>query len=137
MRIYIAGRDADELVAHAKKCLPNEACGLIGGEITDSGRIVREVVPLTNVDASAEHFSMDAKEQFAAVKEIRARGHRLIANFHSHPNTPARPSEEDLRLALDPSLIYFIISLSDEIPVLKAFSVREGVPDEVLICPVQ
>ena len=76
---------------------------------------------MTNVDASAEHFSFDPKEQFAAVKAARAEELDLVANYHSHPETPARMSTEDLRLANDSSIVYLIYSVADS--TLKAFTV--------------
>jgi len=51
-------------------------------------------------------------------------GYQMIGNFHSHPESPSRPSEEDKRLAFDPNIEYLILSLMDaENPVLKAFGV--------------
>jgi len=36
--------------------------------------IVREVYCLTNIDKSAEHFSMAPEEQFKAIADIRKKG---------------------------------------------------------------
>ena len=47
-------------------------------------------------------------------------GWQLLGNFHSHPKTPARPSEEDKRLVFDTNLSYLILSLAQE-PTLKSF----------------
>ena len=85
---------------------------------------VTKVYLLTNIDASNEHFSMDPKEQLAAVKDARANQVTIIGNFHSHPESPSRPSEEDKRLAYDTSIEYLILSLQEENnPVLKAFGI--------------
>jgi proteasome lid subunit RPN8/RPN11 len=54
---------------------------------------------------------MDPKEQFATVKDIRSAGFEMLAIYHSHPETPARPSAVDIRLALTPNVIYVIVSL--------------------------
>ena len=45
---------------------------------------------------------------------MRSHGWQLLGNFHSHPETPARPSEEDKRLVFDTSLSYLILSLAAE-----------------------
>ena len=111
------------IVAHAKKHAPLEACGLLGGKWEDDVKTVEKVYLLTNVDASQEHFSMDPKEQFAAVKDMRANGWGLLGNFHSHPATPSRPSEEDKRLAYDTNASYLILSLAGEEPVLNSFKI--------------
>ena len=67
---------------------------------------------------------MDPKEQFAALKDARANGVEIIGNFHSHPESPSRPSEEDKRLAYDPNIEYLILSLQEaDHPVLKAFGI--------------
>ncbi len=86
---------------------------------------------MTNMDASPEHFSFDPKEQFAAIRYARSNSLQVIANWHSHPETPSRPSAEDIRLAYDPDILYFILSLAAEEPVLKAFCIREGNSEEV------
>ncbi|MDR1633286.1 MAG: M67 family metallopeptidase [Dysgonamonadaceae bacterium] len=120
----------DDVIAHAWNELPDEACGLLAGH----GNQVVKQYPLTNIDHSPEHFSFDPKEQFAVLREARKQGLQIVANYHSHPETPARPSEEDIRLAFDPNIAYFILSLQDvENPVLKAFSIREGIVEPIKI----
>ncbi|MDR1648505.1 MAG: M67 family metallopeptidase [Zoogloeaceae bacterium] len=116
----------DALIAHARRDLPNEACGYLGGTATGEERRVNAHFPLTNVDASPEHFGFDPAEQFAAMKAASAQGGRLIVCYHSHPATPARPSEEDIRLAYDPNISYLIVSLAAAEPVVKAFRIQKG-----------
>lgn len=111
----------DLIVEHAKKILPNEDCGLLGGTIDGKKKFVEKIYFLTNTDASSEHFSMNAKEQFAAVKDMREKNLKLLGNFHSHPKSPSRPSEEDKRLIFDKNLSYLILSLESE-PILKSFN---------------
>lgn len=119
----------DGIVEQAYAELPNEACGLLVG----TGNEVTKQHPMTNVDHSPEHFSFDPAEQFQVYRSARSEGVGIIANYHSHPETPSRPSVEDIRLAYDPDILYLIVSLAAQIPVLKAFSIRDGVSTEVLI----
>lgn len=120
--LYITEADYEKICSHCVKELPNEACGLISGVRHGEDQYVEKVYLLTNADASREHFFMDSREQFAAVKDMRAAGFELLGNFHSHPGTPSRPSKEDIRLAYDSGLLYLILSLIDiEKPVLRAF----------------
>ena len=124
--LYLKKEDYEEILAHCKEGLPNEACGLIGGTIEGDKRSIQKVYLLTNIDQSNEHFSMDPKEQLAAVKDMRANGLKLLGNFHSHPESPSRPSEEDKRLAYDSKVNYLILSLMDlENPVFNAFRIDE------------
>lgn len=119
--IKLSKEDFEEMTAYARKELPDEACGLIAGRIEGADRIIEKVYYLTNTDHSSRHFSIDPKEQLAAVKDMRTRGLTLLGNWHSHPETPSRPSEEDKRLARDSKASYLILSLMEEIPVLNAF----------------
>lgn len=124
--LYLKKEDYEKILAHCKEGLPNEACGLIGGTIEGDKRSIQKVYLLTNIDQSNEHFSMDPKEQLAAVKDMRANGLKLLGNFHSHPESPSRPSEEGKRLAYDSKVNYLILSLMDlENPVFNAFRIDE------------
>ncbi len=125
MIIKLPKREYDKILEQAKDEFPKEACGLIAGIEQESQIEIKEVFPMTNIDDSAEHFSMEPEEQFAVVKEIRKQDYELIGNYHSHPFTPSRPSEEDKRLAYDQDKIYFILSLQDDQPVLKAFEIKD------------
>lgn len=114
----------EKMLKHCEDGLPNESCGLIAGTVDGDVKTVEKVYLLTNIDASREHFSMDPKEQLAAVKDARAAGLVMLGNFHSHPESPSRPSEEDKRLAYDSTAEYLILSLMEPgNPVLKAFGV--------------
>ncbi|MDD6395269.1 MAG: M67 family metallopeptidase [Firmicutes bacterium] len=117
--------DYDKILAHAEKELPNEACGLIAGVVEDGVTIIKKVYLLTNIDHSNEHFSLDPKEQLAAIKDMRAEGLTPLGNWHSHPESPSRPSDEDKRLAYDSRANYMILSLMDrENPVLNSLKIQ-------------
>ncbi len=116
--------DYDKILKHCKDGLPNESCGLLAGTVEGEVKTVTKIYLLTNIDASNEHFSMDPKEQFTALKDARTNGVEIIGNFHSHPESPSRPSEEDKRLAYDSNIEYLILSLQEaDHPVLKAFGI--------------
>lgn len=132
--LQLGKNEYDLILKHAFEGLPNEACGLIGGIIENEIKIVKEVYLLRNLDESNEHFSMDPMEQLASVKDLRKKGYLLFGNFHSHPETPSRPSEEDIRLAYDSNASYLILSLQyKEQSVLKAFHISSGIVTEEAI----
>ena len=126
MKITIGRNDYDRIVEYALKERPNEACGLIAGADRDDGiREIKKVYLLTNIDHTNEHFSIDPREQLQSIKDMRANGLSPLGNWHSHPESPSRPSEEDKRLANDSSASYLILSLENEDePVLNAFHVE-------------
>lgn len=122
--ITLTRKEYEKMVSHARKQLPEEACGLIAGITEEGNKRVEKVYLLNNMDHSAEHFSLDPKEQLEAIKDMRANGMKPLGNWHSHPETPSRPSEEDKRLAFDKNASYFILSLMDEEnPVLNSFHI--------------
>ncbi len=124
--ITLKRKDYDSIVEYAKEQLPAEACGLIAGTVDGNGdKTVEKVYLLTNTDDSSEHFTMDPKEQLSSVKDMRANGIAPLGNWHSHPETPSRPSDEDKRLAYDSTASYMILSLMDkEDPVLNSFHIE-------------
>lgn len=126
MIIRMKKTDYDAVVQYCLSGLPNESCGLIAGFVKGDVKSIDKVYFLTNLDNNNVHFTMSPKEQFAAVKDARSLGLTMLGNFHSHPETPSRPSEEDKRLAYDSKVNYLILSLMDrENPVLKAFIIDE------------
>ena len=113
----------EAIIAQAREELPYEACGYLA----EKNGLVEAAIVLANTDKAADHFSLDPAEQFAAVKAMRGVGQRLRAVYHSHPETPARPSPEDIRLAYDPEISYVIISLADPERIeVKSFRISQG-----------
>ncbi|MBR3456104.1 MAG: M67 family metallopeptidase [Bacteroidaceae bacterium] len=119
----------NELINQAQQDAPNETCGYLLGltstEEENTDIMVTENYWMENTDHSPEHFSFAPKDQFAALKYARSKGLKILANWHSHPASPSRPSEEDLRLANDPNIRYAILSLQDGIH-LNSFRIING-----------
>ena len=117
----------DEMIAQARQDAPCESCGYLLGTADGS---VTENYWMENIDHSPEHFSFAPRDQFAALKYARSKGLTILANWHSHPASPSRPSQEDLRLANDPNIRYAILSLHEGIH-LNSFAIRNG---EIIDC---
>ena len=112
----------ENIIKHAQEGAPIEMCGYLAAR----NGVISKQYKMTNVDNSEEHFAFDPKEQFAAVKDARASELELSAVYHSHPATPARPSQEDIRLAYDPSISYVIISLAGKQPDVRSFKIKDA-----------
>lgn len=101
--MVIPGAVRAELVAHANRELPNEACGLV---LFDGDTAV-EYVPGENVSPSPYHFELRIDPLLWA--EINDRD-LTQAVFHSHISSPPRPSRTDVEhiglWAGQPYLIY-------------------------------
>lgn len=122
--IKLTKSDFEKILAHAVKEFPDEACGLIAGTVEGGDKKIKKIYLLTNIDHSNEHFSLDPKEQLETIKDMRKNGFVPLGNWHSHPESPSRPSEEDKRLAFDSKASYMILSLMDrENPVLNSFKI--------------
>jgi proteasome lid subunit RPN8/RPN11 len=112
------------MIAHAEETYPEECCGLLAGADGVPSHLYR----VQNVHETPRvFFEMAPKEQFWAFKNMRHNGLNLLAIYHSHPETPARPSQSDIRLAYDPEPRYVLVSLQQrDKPDVRAYRIMEG-----------
>ena len=130
LKLEIPKRIYKQMLDHAATEVPIEACGILAGK----NHKVERFYPMTNIDNSSDHFMMEPKEQFAIVKDIRAAGLEMLSIYHSHPESPARLSVEDIKLALTPNMIYTIVSLQKSgSPVINSFLINDGINENVPI----
>lgn len=128
MKLKIPNHIFEQMLEQAKAQAPVEACGILAGS---NGR-AEKLYKMANAEHRCDHFMMEPKQQFEAVKDIRLNSLDMLAIYHSHPQTPARPSAEDIRLALTPGVIYVIVSLQGTNgPAVKAFQIEDGTITEV------
>jgi proteasome lid subunit RPN8/RPN11 len=85
----------DQIVEHARRALPAEAVGLLGGDANGRATVA---VPLPNL-AGARAFVADPFVQFNAERGLRQAGLSLLAIYHSHPGGGARLSAADRAFA--------------------------------------
>jgi len=122
--IRIPGKVRDAMIAHAKKGFPNEACGILGGDLKKGA--ASEFFPMKNLDESSISYFMDPKEQLLIFKKMREMGIEMVGIFHSHVASEAYPSQKDVRLAFYPDVSYLIVCLSDmNQPVLRSFKIKD------------
>ena len=116
------------IVGHCYDGLPDEACGLLLGPLPSgepTGRIT-EARPTANADASARTYTVDPKDMLRAMRAAEQRGDEIVGVWHSHTHTDAYPSPTDVRQAIDPAWFYVIVSLRDQVPVLRSYRIRGG-----------
>lgn len=120
----------ERLLDHCRSAIPNEACGMLAG----SDGVVRHLYEIKNVEPSPVSYLMDPREQFNIMKDMRQKGARLIAIYHSHPQSPAYPSAKDIGLAFYDDAVYIIVSLIDiEQPEVRGYRIVEGNVREVAL----
>ncbi|WP_310964295.1 M67 family metallopeptidase [Nocardioides terrisoli] len=98
----------DEIVAHARRDHPDEACGIVAGP-EGSDRPER-FVPMTNAAGSPTFYEFDSSELLALYKQMWADGEEPVVIYHSHTATEAHPSRTDIGLANEPGAHYVLVS---------------------------
>lgn len=121
--ITIGGVLFEEMRAHVFACLPEEACGLLGGKMDGETATVKVVIPVENVLHSPVRFRMDPREQLLAFNHLDDLGLELVGIFHSHPNGPDAPSATDLAEFYYPGVAFLIWSPGGEGWQLRAFRI--------------
>jgi len=123
----------DEMIAHAREELPNEACGMVHGR--DGAPIV--VHRVRNVAASPYRYEMDPLRMLRLETQRDESGESLFAIYHSHVASEAHPSPTDVKMAffppgekerepMYPTTYYILVSLASEPPSVRAFFIRTG-----------
>jgi proteasome lid subunit RPN8/RPN11 len=124
---------ADAMLAHARAEVPNEACGLLSGSLSDGTASAYH--PARNVDASPYVYTVHPEDLVRIVFGIEDAGEDLVAIFHSHTHTPAVPSPTDRRQAQYPDAFYVLATLSDPdasaADALRAWRILDGQSHEV------
>ena len=128
----IPARLLQQIIDAARAALPNEAVGLIvGTRNLAAGDVPTRFVGLRNAAESPYRYSIEPSEQLTAWLAVEANHEVVWAIFHSHPSSPAVPSATDIELAFFPDSAYLICSLAGDVPVVRAWSIREGHVHEV------
>ena len=110
-------------MAHAREDAPNECCGYLWGK---DDRFV-DMRRAENARHSPYGYEFDNATLFA-VNDLDDEGYQ-VATYHSHPRSPAEPSQTDINLAQYPDWLYLIVSLEAE-PVVRAWWIRDGRVEE-------
>lgn len=130
LKLEIPNSIFEDILEQARAEAPIECCGILAG----SGKRAGKLYKMTNAENRHDHYMMSPEQQFAAVKDMRAHALDMLAIYHSHPETPARPSAEDIKLALTPNVVYVILSLQgNKGPVIKGFEIENDTVTEAAV----
>ena len=115
----------DEIVAHARRDHPDEACGVITGP-AGSDRPER-LVPMLNAARSPTFFEFDSQDLFRLYKEVDERDEEIVVIYHSHTATEAYPSRTDIAYANEPAAHYVLVSTADPATTdFRSFRIVDG-----------
>jgi proteasome lid subunit RPN8/RPN11 len=119
----------DDMVAHARRDHPDEACGVIAGPAgSDSPE---RFIPMVNAARSPTFYEFSPTDLLALYRELDDRDEEPVVIYHSHTATEAYPSRTDIALAGEPEAHYVLISTRETGNVdgpyeLRSFRIREG-----------
>jgi proteasome lid subunit RPN8/RPN11 len=98
----------ESVIEHAREAAPHECCGLLLGH----GEDITDAVRTRNIsDAPATRFLIDPEDHIVARRAAHARGLDVVGFYHSHPRSPAEPSERDRAECSYPDHLYMIVSV--------------------------
>jgi proteasome lid subunit RPN8/RPN11 len=113
----------ESVVEHAREAFPRECCGLLLGRRGD----IADVFPARNIaDEPERRFLIDPEDHFAARRAARTRGLDVIGFYHSHPRSPAEPSERDRAEFTYAGHLYLIVSVRAEPAEVGLFQFDAG-----------
>ncbi len=105
-----------EIRRHGERDYPYECCGLLIGQFGADGRkTVTEIYPISNAreeEAKRNRFLIRPEELMRGELRAREQGLDVVGFYHSHPDSPARPSQYDLDHAW-PTYSYIIVSVRE------------------------
>lgn len=128
--VVIPSQVVQAVVAHARFCSPEEACGLLA---SDPAGTLRMVYAATNSDHSAVRFTVAPEEHFAALRHAERQGWTISGSFHSHPASGAYPSARDIAGGLEPDWLYLIVGLAGDPPEVRGYRIRHRAVSEVTL----
>ncbi|XWX04525.1 M67 family metallopeptidase [Aggregatilineales bacterium SYSU G02658] len=115
MAVFMPAGLQQTILTQMEATFPNEGGGFLIGEQREADVYVYEVIAVDNVFPTEEQYhryAMTPQNWSEMEDRADALGFSLIGYYHSHPNSPAIPSEFDRVHAL-PNFTYLITSVID------------------------
>jgi proteasome lid subunit RPN8/RPN11 len=112
MKVIVPSGILERMRRHGEETYPHECCGFMLGSAEDGLQRIVEIRSQANERTeSRENRFLITPDQFKAAEcAARTAGLQLVGIYHSHPDSPARPSEYDRDHAW-PWFSYIIVSV--------------------------
>jgi proteasome lid subunit RPN8/RPN11 len=123
----ISDKLLDRIKAHGEQTYDEECCGALFGSYSDEVRIVYDLLEFENEkqESRQNRFLISPAQYKSAERLAIEKNLELLGFYHSHPDSPAVPSQFDTDHAL-PWFLYIIVSIIKS----KAGSLRAWVLKE-------
>jgi [CysO sulfur-carrier protein]-S-L-cysteine hydrolase len=119
----------DQIVAHARKDHPDEACGMLAGPA--GGDVPVRFIPMLNAARSPTFYEFDPGEYLRVWQGMEDNDEEPVVIYHSHTATEAYPSRTDISYAGWPDAHYVLVSTRDEQQAeFRSFRIVDGVVTE-------
>ncbi|SHH01536.1 Proteasome lid subunit RPN8/RPN11, contains Jab1/MPN metalloenzyme (JAMM) motif [Jatrophihabitans endophyticus] len=115
----------DEIVAHARRDHPDEACGVVAG--AEGSDVPTRFVPMLNAARSPTFYEFDSTDLLQLYKQMAANDEEPVVVYHSHTATEAYPSRTDISYASEPNAHYVLVSTrDDDAAEFRSFRIVDG-----------
>jgi proteasome lid subunit RPN8/RPN11 len=134
--LVISSEIVDEIVAHARRDHPDEACGVVAGPV-GSDRPER-FIPMVNAARSPTFYEFDSLDLLRLYREMDDRDEEPVVVYHSHTSTQAYPSRTDVAYASEPGAHYVLVSTREPDTVeFRSYRIVDSVvtEEEVRVVP--
>lgn len=110
--LYLDPHIRQLMLEDAMQAFPDECCGFFYGEEINDKRYIKSMLIVENaqIGDKRRRFEISPKDYLRAEEYAEEQGLQLLGVYHSHPNSPAFPSEQD-RQAAQPFFSYIIMSI--------------------------
>ena len=126
--ITIVQRVLDDVKAHARQEAPRECCGVLIGR----GQAILESARALNLSDGTSRFLIDPRDHIRAMRDARTRQMDVIGFYHSHPRSPAVPSETDVAESGYAGAMHLIVGVAaDDAPQARLFVIDGGAGREL------
>jgi proteasome lid subunit RPN8/RPN11 len=119
----------DEIVAHARRDHPDEACGVIAGPAGSD--TPKRFIPMLNAARSPTFYEFDSGDLLRLYREMDAKDEVPVVIYHSHTATDAYPSRTDVSYASEPEAHYVLVSTKEpDQHQFRSYRIVDGVITE-------
>lgn len=110
--LYLEPNARKQIIDDAIRTFPDECCGFLLGTEHGEDRIIEKILIVENAKDGDKRrrFEITARDYLIAEDTAFARDLTLLGVYHSHPNHPSIPSEQDRKVA-QPFFSYVIVSV--------------------------
>jgi proteasome lid subunit RPN8/RPN11 len=121
----------DQVLAHARRDHPDEACGVIAGR----DGVATRLFEMDNAERSPTGFSFDSAQWLQVYRDVDDADEELLVVYHSHTMTEAYPSRTDVLWSRTTEFQHWLlVSTRDEADEVRSYVITDG---EVVEEPVQ